>query len=101
MNKKITVFKFCLIYTIILENGRNALMLEVKLLIIGFIVLLTSCLIPRMLNISVLTGSINLVNMGTFGLLCHIFYMKLMVLLRVFGALYCLNLFLCRMTYSN
>jgi hypothetical protein len=76
-------------------------MLEIKLLMIRFIVLLTSCLIPRMSSISALTELINLVNMKTFGLLCYTFHMELIVLLRVFDALCYLDLFLCRTIYSN
>jgi hypothetical protein len=101
MSKKVTVLKFYLIYIIILENGRNVLMLKIKLLIIRFIVLLTSCLIPSMSNISTLTKPINLANMETFGLLYHIFHTEFMILLRIFDALYCFNLFLYRITYSN
>jgi hypothetical protein len=77
------------------------LMLEIKFLIVRFIVLLTSCLIPRMLNISALTKSINLVNIETFGLLYYIFHTELMVFPRVFDVLYYFNLFPCRTTYSN
>jgi hypothetical protein len=101
MSKKIITLKFCLVCIIILENSRDVLVLEVKLLIIRFIVLLTSCLTPRMLSISALTGPINFANMETFGLLYYIFHTELMVLLKVFGALYCLNLFLYRTIYSN
>jgi hypothetical protein len=101
MSKKVTALKFCLICTIILRNSRNVLIIKVKLLMIGFIVLLTSCLIPRMLSISALTKSINFINIETFELLYHIFYTEFMVLLRVFGALYYLNLFPCQIIYSN
>jgi hypothetical protein len=76
-------------------------MLKVKLLMIKFIVLLMSCLIPKMSNISVLIGPINLANMETFRLLCHIFYTELMVLPKMFDVLYCLNLSLYRTTYNN
>jgi hypothetical protein len=101
MSKKVTALKFCLVCTIILGNGGDVLMLEIKLLIIGFIVLLTSCSTPRMLNTSALTEPISLANMETFGLLCHIFHTELMVLLRMFDILYYLSLFPYRMTYSN
>jgi hypothetical protein len=101
ISKKITAFKFCLVCIIILGNNGNVLVLKIKLLIIRFIVLLTSCLTPRMLNISVLIKPINLANMEMFGLLYYIFYIKLMVLLRIFGALYYLNLSFCQITYSN
>jgi hypothetical protein len=75
--------------------------IKIKFLMIRFIVLLTSYLIPRMLSISTLIGPINLTNMETFGLLYYIFYTELMVFLRVFGALYYFDLFSCRMTYNN
>jgi hypothetical protein len=101
MSKKVTALKFCLICTIILGNGRDVLIIEVKFLIIRFIVLLTSCLISKMSSISVLTKPINFVNMKIFGLLCHIFHTEFMVFLRVFDVLYYLNLFPCRMIYSN
>jgi hypothetical protein len=101
MSRKVTALKFCLIYTIILGNSENVLVLKIKFLIIRFIVLLTSCLIPRMLNISALTGPINFINIKTFGLLCYIFYTKFIVRLKVFDALYYLNLFSYRTTYSN
>jgi hypothetical protein len=101
MSKKVTTLKFCLVYTIILGNNKDVLMLKVKLLIIRFIVLLTLCSTPRMLSISALTKPINLINMETFGLLYHIFHTKLMVLLKVFGALYCFNLSFYWTTYSN
>jgi hypothetical protein len=101
MSRKVTVLKFCLVCIIILENGKNVLVLEIKFLIVRFIVLLMLCLISRMLSISALTGPINLANIKTFGLLCYIFYTELMVLPRVFGVLYCLSLFFCRIIYSN
>jgi hypothetical protein len=101
MSKKITAFKFYLVCTIILGNDKDVLVIEVKLLIIGFIVLLTSCLIPRMLSILALTKPINLANMETFGLLYYIFYTELMVLPKMFDALYYLSLFPYRITYSN
>jgi hypothetical protein len=101
MNRKVIVLKFCLICTIILGNNRDVLMIKVKFLIIRFIILLTSCLIPRILNISTLTRPINFINMKTFGLLCHIFYTELIVLLKVFDVLCYLNLFLYRITYNN
>src|ERR1700733_571686 len=101
MSRKVTALKFCLVCTIILGNGGDVLVIEVKLLMDGFIVLLTSCSIPRMSSTSALTGPINLANMETFGSLCHIFHTELMVLPRVFDALCYLGLFPCRMTYSN
>jgi hypothetical protein len=101
MNRKVTALKFCLICIIILGNNKNVLMLKVKLLIVRFIVLLISYSIPRMSNTSALTESINLANMETFELLCHIFHTELIILLKVFDALYYLNLFPCRTTYSN
>jgi hypothetical protein len=101
MSKKVIALKFCLVCIIILGNDRNVLMLKVKFLMIRFIALLMLCLIPRMLNISTLIRPINLANMETFGLLCYIFHTELMVFLRVFDVLYCLSLFLYRMTYSN
>jgi hypothetical protein len=101
MSKKVIAFKFCLIYIIILGNGRDVLVIKIKFLIIRFIVLLTSCLIPRMLSTSALTGPINFVNMETFGSLCYIFHMELIVLLRVFDALYCFGLSLYRTIYNN
>jgi hypothetical protein len=101
MSKKVIAFKFCLVCIIILENGENVLVLKVKFLIVRFIVLLTSCSTPKMLNILVLIGPINLANIETFGLLCHIFYTELMVRSRVFDALYYLSLFSYRTTYSN
>src|SRR5271169_1865261 len=101
MTKKVTAFKFCLICTIILGNNRNVLVLEIKFLIIKFIVLLISCLIPRMLSISALTEPINFINIEIFGLLCYIFHTKLIIFLKEFGALYYLSLFLCRTTYNN
>jgi hypothetical protein len=101
ISRKITALKFCLICIIILGNDKNVLIIGVKFLIIRFIVLLTSCLIPRMSNTSALTELINLTNMETFGSLCHTFHIKLMVLPRVFDVLYCFNLSLYRTTYSN
>jgi hypothetical protein len=101
MSRKVTAFKFCLVCIIILGNGGDVLVIEVKFLMVGFIVLLMLCSISRMLSISALTGSINFANMETFGLLCYIFYTELMVLSRVFGVLCYLGLFFCRMIYSN
>jgi hypothetical protein len=75
--------------------------LKIRLLIIRFIVLLTSYLIPRILSTSALIKLINFVNMETFGLLYYIFYTEFIVRLRVFDALYCLNLFFYRTIYSN
>jgi hypothetical protein len=77
------------------------LVLEVKFLMIRFIVLLTLCSIPRMLSTSALTGPINFTNIKAFGLLCHIFHTELMVLLRIFGVLCCLGLSFYRTTYNN
>jgi hypothetical protein len=101
MSRKVIAFKFYLVCIIILENSGSVLMLEVKLLMVRFIVLLTLCSIPRMLSISALIKSINFANMETFGSLYHIFHTKFMVLLRIFGALYYLDLFSYRMIYSN
>ena len=86
---------------IILGNDRNVLVLEVRFLMVGFIVLLMSCLIPRMLNILALIGPINFANMKTFGLLCYIFLTEFMVFLRVFDVLCYFSLFPCRTIYSN
>jgi hypothetical protein len=91
MSKKETALKFYLICIIILKSDRDVLVLKIKFLIIRFIVLLTSCLTLRILNISTLTKPINLVNIETFGLLYHIFHMKLMVFPKIFDALYYLN----------
>jgi hypothetical protein len=101
MSKKVITLKFYLVCTIILGNGKDVLVIRVKLLMIGFIVLLISYSIPRISNISILIGLINLANMKTFGLLCHTFHIELIILLRVFGALCYFGLFFCRMTYSN
>jgi hypothetical protein len=101
MMRKVIIFKFCLICIIILGNGENVLILKIKFLIIRFIVLLTSCLIPRILSISVLIRPINFVNMKTFGLLYYIFHTELIVLLRIFGVLCYFSLFSCRITYNN
>src|SRR5271169_7195190 len=101
MNRKGTALKFCLVCTIILGNGGDVLVLKVKLLMVGFIVLLMSCSLPILSSTSALTGPINLANMEMFGSLCHIFHTELMVLPREFGALCYLGLFLCRTTYSN
>jgi hypothetical protein len=101
MSKKVIALKFCLIYTIILGNNKGVLMLEVKFLIIKFIVLLTSCLIPRISSISALTKPINFINMKTFGSLYYIFHTELIVFLKIFDALYYFSLFPCRIIYSN
>jgi hypothetical protein len=101
ISKKEIVLKFCLVCTIILENDGNVLVLEIKLLIIRFIVLLTSCLIPKMSSISALIRSINFTNIETFRLLCHIFYTELIVLPRIFDVLCYFSLFPCRIIYSN
>lgn len=101
MSRKVIIFKFYLVCTIILGNNKDVLIIKIKLLIIRFIVLLISCSIPKISNISALTRSISLINMETFGLLCHIFHTELIVLLRVFDVLYYLSLFPYRMIYNN